>query len=124
MGVHGQNNRVSYFTGAFPSMCGKTSTAMVEGETIVGDDIAYIRNIKGVTKAVNVESGIFGIIEGINPDDDPIQWKAITNPNEVIFTNQLVKEDKNNYWNDKPGKIPEKGVNHSGKWYKGEKDED
>lgn len=124
MGVHGPNNRVSYFTGAFPSMCGKTSTAMVEGETIVGDDIAYIRNINSVSKAVNVESGIFGIIEGINPDDDPIQWKAITNPNEVIFTNQLVTEEKKNYWNDKPGKIPEKGVNHSGKWYKGKKDKD
>ena len=86
MGVHGPKGRVSYFTGAFPSMCGKTSTAMVEGETIVGDDIAYLRNIKGKTRAVNVESGIFGIIEGINPSDDPIQWKAITSPNEIIFT--------------------------------------
>ena len=40
MGIHGPNDRVTYFTGAFPSMCGKTSTAMLEGETIVGDDIA------------------------------------------------------------------------------------
>ena len=36
-------NRISYFTGAFPSACGKTSTAMVPGQTIVGDDIAYLR---------------------------------------------------------------------------------
>ena len=27
VGVHSQRGRVSYFTGAFPSMCGKTSTA-------------------------------------------------------------------------------------------------
>ncbi|HIE34223.1 MAG TPA: phosphoenolpyruvate carboxykinase (GTP), partial [Candidatus Altiarchaeales archaeon] len=42
MGVHGPNGRISYFAGAYPSMCGKTSTAMIEGETIVGDDIAYL----------------------------------------------------------------------------------
>ncbi|MEF8879165.1 MAG: phosphoenolpyruvate carboxykinase (GTP) [Candidatus Thermoplasmatota archaeon] len=124
MGVHGPNDRMSYFTGAFPSMCGKTSTAMVKGEKIVGDDIAYLRNIDGKTRGVNVESGIFGIIEGINPDDDPIQWKAITEPNEVIFTNQLVTPERENYWNGKPGPVPEKGVNHSGEWYPGKKDKD
>jgi len=124
MAVNGPDDRKSYFTGAFPSMCGKTSTAMVEGEEIIGDDIAYIKDVKGETRAVNVESGIFGIIEGINPDDDPTQWKAITEPNEVIFTNQLVTPDKNNYWNDKPGEMPEKGVNHSGEWYPGKKDKD
>jgi len=42
MGVHGPKKRVTYFLGAFPSLCGKTSTAMLEGETIVGDDIAYL----------------------------------------------------------------------------------
>lgn len=124
MGINGPGDRVSYFTGAFPSMCGKTSTAMVKGEQIVGDDIAYLRNIDGKTRGVNVESGIFGIIEGINPDDDPIQWKAITEPNEVIFTNQLVTPDGKNYWNGKPGPVPEKDVNHSGEWYPGKKDKD
>jgi len=122
VGVGGAGGRKTYFTGAFPSMCGKTSTAMVEGETIVGDDIAYLRNIDNRTHAVNVESGIFGIIEGINPDEDPIQWKAITTPGEVIFTNQLVTEGRRVYWNGKPGEIPSKGENHSGKWFKGKKD--
>jgi len=125
MGVNGpKKDRKSYFTGAFPSMCGKTSTAMVEGESIVGDDIAYIRNVDGEVRAVNVESGIFGIIEGINADDDPIQWKAITEPNEVIFTNQLITSDKKNYWNGKPAPLPEKGVNHSGEWHPGKKDKE
>ena len=45
MGVHGPNGRKTYFAGAFPSACGKTSTAMLPGETILGDDIAYIREI-------------------------------------------------------------------------------
>ena len=124
MGVHGKNDRVSYFTGAFPSMCGKTSTAMINGETIVGDDIAYLREIDGIIRTVNVESGIFGIIEGINDKDDPLQWKALHKPAEIIFTNQLVYEDGKVYWNNKPGKMPEKGVNHSGKWFKGKKDKE
>jgi len=55
MGVRGPGGRVSYFTGAYPSMCGKTATAMLKGETIVGDDIAYLRNINGRAYAVNVE---------------------------------------------------------------------
>lgn len=36
-------NRVTYFSGAFPSACGKTSTAMIPGTHIVGDDILYTR---------------------------------------------------------------------------------
>lgn len=124
MGVNGPGGRVSYFTGAFPSMCGKTSTAMIDGETIVGDDIAYIRNVGGKARAVNVESGIFGIIEGINSVDDPLQWGALNKPAETIFTNQLVAEGGNVYWNGKDGECPDKGVNHSGDWYKGKKDKD
>ena len=122
MGVNGPKGRISYFTGAFPSMCGKTSTAMVEGETIVGDDIAYLRKCDGNIDAVNVEKGIFGIIEGINSTDDPLQWKALHEPNEIIFSNILVTDDRNAYWNGKDGNSPKKGVNHSGEWYAGKED--
>jgi len=124
MGVHGKNDRVSYFTGAFPSMCGKTSTAMINGETIVGDDIAYIRNIDGKVRAVNVESGIFGIIDGINDKDDLLQWNALNMPAEVVFSNQLVYNDNKVYWNGKPGEKPKKGVNYSGDWFEGKKDKE
>jgi phosphoenolpyruvate carboxykinase (GTP) len=122
MGVHGPGGRISYFTGAFPSMCGKTSTAMMNGETVIGDDIAYLRNIKGKLRAVNVESGMFGIIEGINDINDPLQWDALTQPTEIIFSNALVTEDNDVYWNGKPGICPETGVNYSGKWFKGDVD--
>ncbi|MCC7352433.1 MAG: phosphoenolpyruvate carboxykinase (GTP), partial [Anaerolineae bacterium] len=55
-------DRTTYFTGAFPSACGKTSTAMIPGQTVVGDDIAYIRvEADGKAYAANVEQGIFGI---------------------------------------------------------------
>ncbi len=124
MGVRGPGGRISYFTGAFPSMCGKTSTAMLEGATIVGDDIAYLRNISGKVKAVNVEKGVFGIIEGINSTDDPLQWKALHTQAEIIFSNVLVTENKKVYWNNMGGPVPERGVNHSGEWVLGKKDKD
>jgi len=121
-GIHGPGGRVTYFAGAFPSMCGKTSTAMIPEETIVGDDIVYIKKIKNKVYAVNVEIGIFGIIEDINPDDDPAIWKVLNEPNEIIFSNVLVTGDGNVYWKGKPGEVPEKGINHSGEWYPGKKD--
>ena len=71
MGVHGPKNRVTYFTGAFPSACGKTSTSMLPGQTIVGDDIAYFRKKDGHMRCVNVEKGIFGIIQDVNPKRRP-----------------------------------------------------
>ena len=68
MGIHPKGkDRVTYFTGAFPSACGKTSTAMLPGQTVIGDDIAYIRiNEEGIAHAVNIEQGIFGIIRDVN----------------------------------------------------------
>jgi phosphoenolpyruvate carboxykinase (GTP) len=123
MGVHGPNGRVTYFTGAFPSMCGKTSTSMLEGETIVGDDIAYLREKKRQAYAVNVEKGMFGIIQGVNSKDDPIQWKALHTEGEIIFSNVLVLPDGSVNWIGHDGPVPEKGINHSGEWFKGKTDE-
>jgi len=122
MGVRGPENRITYFTGAFPSMCGKTSTAMLEGETIVGDDIAYLRVIDGVVRGVNVEKGMFGIIQGVNSVDDPIQWKTLHSKGEIIFSNVLVLEDGSVYWIGHDGRVPEKGLNHSGEWFRGKRD--
>lgn len=122
MGVHGPRGRVTYFTGAFPSLCGKTSTAMLDGETIVGDDIAYLKKRNGKARAVNVERGIFGIIQGINSKDDPITWKALHSPGEIIFSNVLVTHDKSVHWIRKDGEVPAKGLNHSGEWWIGKKD--
>jgi len=122
-GIHGPSGRVTYFAGAFPSMCGKTSTAMLRGETIIGDDIVYIRNVDGKARAVNVEAGMFGIIQDINPDDDPMIWKILTEENEIIFSNVLKTEDGGVHWIGKPGELPPKGINYSGEWQPGKKDE-
>ena len=122
MGVHGPNERKTYLTGAFPSLCGKTSTSMVPGETIVGDDISYLRKIKNEIHAVNVEKGMFGIIMGVNPKDDPMIWKVLNSPGEIIFSNVLVTKEGKTYWTGMEEKIPDKGRNHSGDWKKGKKD--
>lgn len=123
-GIKGPGGRTTYFAGAFPSMCGKTSTAMLKGETIVGDDIVYIRNIDGKARAVNVEMGLFGIIQDINPEDDPIIWEILSSEKEVIFSNSLMTEDGDVYWNGKPGKVPDQGINYMGKWSSGKADKD
>ncbi len=122
MGVHGPNDRVTYFTGAFPSLCGKTSTALIPGETIVGDDISYIRERDGKAYAVNVESGMFGIIMGVNAKDDPIIWKVLHSPNEIIFSNVLIGGDNLPYWIGMGEEIPDRGYNHSGEWTLGKRD--
>ena len=122
MGVHGPNKRKSYFAGAFPSLCGKTSTSMMKGESIIGDDIAYLRIKDGVARAVNVERGLFGIIQGINSKDDPIIWDVLNRPGEVIFSNVLMTRERDCYWIGKDGEVPPEGINHSGNWYPGKKD--
>jgi phosphoenolpyruvate carboxykinase (GTP) len=131
--------RTTYFTGAFPSACGKTSTAMIPGMTIAGDDIAYLRaDEEGNVRAANVEQGIFGIIEDVNSTDDPLIFKALTTQRELIFSNVLVSEGVP-YWlgmqprtessracrgeaTDMGKEFPEYGISYFGSWKKGLKD--
>jgi len=123
MGAHGPGDRVTYFAGAFPSACGKTSTSMLRGQTIVGDDIAYFRKKNGKMRCVNVEKGIFGIIEDVNAKGDPVIYEALTSPCEVIFSNVLIDDKKNRpHWLGDGCEMPSEGTNYSGKWHKGKKD--
>jgi len=122
MGVNGPNGRKTYLTGAFPSACGKTSTAMIPGQTIIADDIAYLRPWgDGTLRAVNVEQGIFGIIRDVNTRDDPVIYKALTTPRETIFSNVLVVDGRP-YWLGMGQELPGKGTNFSGEWYEGKTD--
>ncbi len=116
-------DRQTYFAGAFPSACGKTSTAMVPGQQILGDDIAYLREGEGGRPyAVNIEQGIFGIIMDVNPVDDPLIYKALTTPRELIFSNVLVKDGRP-YWLGMGQELPGEGRNHfSGSWKLGTRD--
>lgn len=121
MGVRGPGGRKTYLAGAFPSACGKTSTAMLPGETILGDDIAYFRAVRGRCMAVNAEAGIFGIIQNVNAKHDPAIWDVLTKEGEVIFSNVLV-HDGRPYWLGMGVEPPNEGENFSGHWHKGKKD--
>jgi len=125
MGIHPKGkDRVTYFTGAFPSACGKTSTAMLPGQTIIGDDIAYLRiDDEGIARAVNIEQGIFGIIRDVSEKNDPYIYKALTTPREAIFSNVLVNDNKP-YWLGMGIESPKEGFNHGGEWTEGKKDKD
>jgi len=90
-------------------------------ETIMGDDIAYFRKVNGEIRAVNAESGIFGIIQNVNAKDDPTIWDVLHAPGEVIFGNMLIA-NKKPYWLGMDCETPVKGVNFSGQWFKGKKD--
>ncbi|MCX5649137.1 MAG: phosphoenolpyruvate carboxykinase (GTP) [Planctomycetota bacterium] len=123
MGVRGPGGRKTYFAGAFPSACGKTSTAMLPGETVLGDDIAYFRVLAGEVRAANAEAGIFGIIQNVNQKDDPLIHDVLTKPGEVIFSNVLVKDGRP-YWLGMGGELPKEGENFSGAWREGKKDDE
>jgi len=125
MGVYGKKKkRITYFTGSFPSACGKTATAMLEGEKIIGDDIAYLRNVNGRIRAVNVERGIFGIIQDVSEKSDPNIFEALTTPGEVIFSNILLDETNTPRWLGDDRSEPKKGINFSGEWTPGKKGPD
>ena len=120
--VNAEKNRKTYFCGAYPSACGKTSTAMIPGEKIVGDDIAYFRDIDGEFRAVNVEGGMFGIIQDVNAKDDPVIFQNLMLNQEVIFSNVLMGPDKKPYWLGMGVDAPDNGRNHFGEWHEGVKD--
>ncbi len=119
MRANGPEGRKTYLCGAYPSACGKTSTAMIPGENIVGDDLAYFRVINGEFRTANVEAGIFGIIQDVTGHSDPVIWNVLHNEGEVIFGNVLVHNGRP-YWLGMGEDIPDTGMNHvSTTWTKG-----
>ncbi len=110
-------DEIVYFGGAYPSGCGKTGTAMT-GTHLVGDDLAkiFIDAESGEVRAVNPEKGMFGIIEGVNQQDDPETLSVLEGEgNEVIFSNLLVSDGKP-YWNGMGTPFPQNGRNFMGPW--------
>ncbi len=110
-------DQVIYFAGAYPSGCGKTGTAMT-GTHLIGDDLAkiFIDPDSCDMRAVNPEKGMFGIIEGVNTQDDPETMTVLQGAeNEIIFSNLLIK-DKKPYWVGMGCELPPNGQNFVGEW--------
>ncbi len=119
-GMEGRGGRVTWFTGAAPSGCGKTTTAMA-GDFFVGDDLAQMWIAEdGTIRSVNPECGIFGIVEDVNWEGDPKLMACLRNPGtEVIWSNVLIDENGVPQWTGNGEPVPEKGYNFQGPWHKG-----
>ncbi len=120
-GIQGPGSRVTWCTGAAPSGCGKTTTAMA-GDHFVGDDLAqmWIEKSDGSIRSVNPECGIFGIVEDVNMEGDPMLMEKLRNEGaEVIWTNVLIDEKGVPHWVGHGEAMPDKGKNFQGEWKKG-----
>jgi phosphoenolpyruvate carboxykinase (GTP) len=124
-GIEGEGGRVTWFTGAAPSGCGKTTTAMA-GDHFVGDDLAQMWIAEdGTLRSINPECGIFGIVEDVNWKGDPKLMACLRNPGtEVIWSNVLIDENGLPHWTGNGEPAPEKGINFQGPWVKGMTDAD
>jgi len=122
-GITGPGGRTTYFAGAAPSGCGKTTTAMV-GDDFIGDDLAQLWIAPdGTVRAINPEKGIFGILQNVNAEGDPLLIKALREPGaEVIWTNVLVTGEGRPRWVGDGEPAPESGVNYMGAWRPGKTD--
>ncbi len=123
-GIEAPGGRITWCTGAAPSGCGKTTTAMA-GHHFVGDDLAQMWiDENGSIRSINPECGIFGIVEDVNREGDPYLMKLLREPGtEVIWSNVLIDENGVPHWTGNGEDPPLRGKNFQGDWEKGMTDE-
>ncbi|MBF0452426.1 MAG: phosphoenolpyruvate carboxykinase (GTP) [Candidatus Magnetomorum sp.] len=116
-GLKDDDDRVTWFAGAAPSGCGKTTTAMV-GTDFIGDDLAQMWiDDNGSVRAINPESGIFGIVQDVNSEGDPLLMDCLRKEKtEVIWSNVLVDDEGKPHWIGNGEPAPTKGKNFQGYW--------
>ena len=120
-GIEGPSGRITWMGGAAPSGCGKTTTAMAGGH-FVGDDLAQLWIAEdGSVRSINPEKGIFGIVEDVNWEGDPLLMECLRHPGtEVIWSNVLIDENGVPQWTGNgQNPLPTKGVNFQGRWEQG-----
>ena len=115
VGLENPDGAVHYIACAFPSACGKTNLAMlIPPETMkgwrawtLGDDIAWLHlDEGGKLRAINPESGYFGVVPGTNEKTNKNAYDMITH--DAIFTNVATTADNQPWWEGKKDGVPAK----------------
>ena len=114
IGLEDPSGKVTYMAAAFPSACGKTNMAMMvsalqdQGYRVltVGDDIAWMHlAADGTLRAINPETGFFGVAPGTNERTNLNIMKALHH--DSIFTNVGLSGAREPWWEGMEGAPPE-----------------
>ena len=113
VGLESPDGDMHYIACAFPSACGKTNLAMLippaslPGWKVwtLGDDIAWLHlDDDGKLRAINPESGYFGVVPGTNEKTNKNAYDMIKH--DAIYTNVAITKNNEPWWEGKKDGSP------------------